>query len=130
MVKGVRRSIQVYIFHALWMFFVIYKIFNTVTAFGRYTWLFVFAITTFSLINLLVKKYYMEVVESCLIIHQDYFRTKSINLNDIEKIEIEPSPFKSSYILLRDKTKVKFNDSNLDVKELKEAMSQFNIIID
>jgi len=82
-----------------------------------------------SFINILVNKYYIEIVESSIIIHQDFFRSKSISASDIEKIEIEPGPFKLSSILLKDRTKIKFNDNYIDLKELKEAMGNFNISV-
>jgi len=102
--KGIRRQVQVYVLHGLTTSFVIYKIFNSATR--RSSWILFLVLGIISFSNILIKKYYIEIVESTIVIHQDYFRTKSVNLSDIEKVEIEPGPFKFSSILLKDKTKV------------------------
>ncbi|HEV8515154.1 MAG TPA: hypothetical protein VGQ59_17855 [Cyclobacteriaceae bacterium] len=129
MTKGIKRHLQVYILHGLVTLLVIYKIFNSATTQGRSSWILFLVLGIISFANILINKHYIVIRESSMIIHQDYFRTKSINLNDIEKIEIEPGPFKSSSIVLKDKTKVKFIDSYIDIKELKEAMNNFNISV-
>jgi hypothetical protein len=87
----------------------------------------ILVLTIISSINLYIKRYYIEVVESSLIIHRDYFRTTSINLNNIEKISIEPGSFTS--IILKDKTEVKFVDTDVDLKKLREFLAQLRIPI-
>jgi hypothetical protein len=129
MTKGIKRHIRIYIFHGLLTALVIYKILNSVTIVGKSSLTLILILGVLSFLNILVYRHYIEIVESSVVIHQDYFRTKSVNVKDIEKIEIEPGPFKFSFILLKNKTKVKFNDNYIDIKELKEAMSNFNISV-
>jgi hypothetical protein len=129
MTKGIKRLAQIYIFHGLLSALVIYKIFNSATILGRSSLILILVLGIFSFANILINKYYIEIVESTIVIHQDFFRSKSINVSDVEKIEIEPGPFKLSSILLKDKTKIKFNDNYIDLKELKETMSNFKISV-
>ena len=77
--------------------------------------------------NMIIKRNYIEIVNNKLIINRDYFRTTTIDLDKIEKINIEPGPFKSSRVILKDKTTVKYLDSQTNDKELKQFMGQFNI---
>ena len=48
-------------------------------------------------------------------------------MNEIAKTTIEPSPFSSSFILMKDNSKVKYADQYVNDKELKEVMGQFHI---
>lgn len=85
---------------------------------------------TISFIGVLAKRNYFEVRDNKLIINKDYFRTQSIELDKIEKFDIEPGPFGSSKIILKDQTKIKFLDSQTDLKELKYFMGQFDIPVE
>ena len=63
-------------------------------------------------------------------INRDFFRAKTtqvLNMNEIAKTTIEPSPFSSSFILMKDNSKVKYADQYVNDKELKEVMGQFHI---
>jgi hypothetical protein len=64
------------------------------------------------------------------LINKDLFRTKVIDIKNIEKIVIEPSPFSSSKIVLKDNTFIKYEDSQVNDKELKEFMKQFDIPVE
>ncbi len=85
---------------------------------------------TISFIGLIVRRNYFEVIDNKLLINKDFFRTKVIDLDNIEKIIIEPSPFSSSKIALKDKTTVKYQDNQVNDKELKEFMKQYNIPVE
>ena len=52
---------------------------------------------------MIVKRNYFEIVDNKLVINKDYFRTTTIELDKIERIDIEPGPFSSSKIILKDK---------------------------
>lgn len=84
-------------------------------------------IGTASFISILLKRNYFEVKDNKLIINRDFFRTQLIELDKIEKLDIEPGPFTSSKIVLKDKTMIKYADRYTDYKELKHFMGQFNI---
>ena len=83
-------------------------------------------IATISLISILVYGNYIELIDSQIVIHRDFFRTQSLPVQDFEQIKIEPGPFTSSYILLRNQTTVKINDAYINNDDLKEVMKQLN----
>ena len=58
------------------------------------------------------------------------FRTKSLAIEDIERISIEPYWYDSSKIILKDKSVVKYRDSQISYKKLKEFMGQFGIPVE
>ena len=53
-----------------------------------------------------------------------------IELSKIGKFVIEPSPFSNSKIVLKDKTDVKYSDSQTDDKKLKELMAPYEIPVE
>ena len=83
-----------------------------------------------SWIHMTLKRNYIEVDDKKLIINEGIFRTKTIDLEKIKKFEIEPGPFTASKIILKDKTKIKYSDSQTDDKKLKELMGQYNIPVE
>jgi hypothetical protein len=130
MKQGLRRPIQVYIYHGLWIVLTaLYAIKNS-SDFGRWTLIVMAIVGTVSFISILAKRNYFEVKDNKLIINKDYFRTQLIELDKIEKFDIEPGPFGSSKIILKDQTKIKFLDSQTDQKELKDFMGQFDIPVE
>jgi len=83
-----------------------------------------------SFVHMILKRNYFEVVDDKLVINEAIFRTKTIDLDKIEKFDIEPGPFTASKIILKDKTKVKYSDSQTDDRKLKELMEQHNIPVE
>lgn len=126
----VKRPFTVYLFHGIWILWGIYKLATIHSAGGRFSWTVVTLLASISLWSVLRKQNYFELVDNKLIIHKDYFRTQSIDIDQIEKIDIEPGPFKYSRIIMRDKSEVKFNEDYLDNKDLKEFMGKLNIPIE
>ncbi len=85
---------------------------------------------TISLTHMIVRRNYFEVADNKLIINDGVFKTMTIDLDKIEKFDIEPGPFTASKIILKDKTKIKYSDSQTDDKKLKEFMGQYNIPVE
>jgi hypothetical protein len=83
-----------------------------------------------SIIHMIIKRNYFEVSNDKLVINKDFFRTKIIDLDKIEKVDIEPGPFSSSRIILKDKTTIKYLDNQTNEKELREFMGQFSIPVE
>lgn len=83
-----------------------------------------------SLIHITLKRNYFEVADNKLIINEGIFRTKTIDLDKIEKFDIEPGPFTASKIILKDKTKINYSDNQTDDKKLKMLMRQYNIPVE
>ena len=126
----VRRPLQVYLYHVAWIAATVIYAYRNSTVFGRSTLIVMSIIGTFSFISLLLKPNYFEVKDRMLVMNKDFFRKKCIEIDKIEKLDIEPSPFTWSKIVMKDKTEIKYWDSHVDDKELKEFMSQFNIPIE
>lgn len=83
-----------------------------------------------SLMHMVFRRNYFEVADNKLIINEGVFKTTTIDLNKIERFDIEPGPFSASKIILKDKTKVKYADSQTDNKQLKAFMGQYNIPVE
>jgi len=79
---------------------------------------------------MILKRNYFEVADNKLIINEGIFQTKTIDLDKIEKFDIEPGLFTASKIILKDNTKIKYSDSQTDHKKLKELMGQYNIPVE
>ncbi len=127
---GLKRPTQTYLIHGLWIALTIYYSTTNSTEFGQWTLRLMTLLGTFSLVHMIVKRNYFEIVDNKLVINRDYFRTTTIDLDKIEKFDIEPGPFSSSKIILKDKTTIKYLDNQLNDKELKELMGQFNIPVE
>ncbi|MGE0589691.1 MAG: hypothetical protein AB7O48_14030 [Cyclobacteriaceae bacterium] len=80
-----------------------------------------------SLITMIVRKNYFEIIGDKLIINRDFFRTQTVDLTDIVKIDIEPRPFISSKIILKNQSVIKYMDDQLDDNELRQLFGQLNI---
>lgn len=126
----VRRPISVFVFLGLWILWASYKSTISATAFGQFSWITLDLLAAMNLLSILRRPNYFELTDNKIILNRDYFRIELIDVKKIEKIWIEPGPFKFSKIILKDKTEVKFNDSYADSKELKEFMGQLQIPIE
>src|SRR5690606_15837764 len=128
--QGIKRPIQAYIFHGLWIAMVIFWSTINSSEIGR--WILWIGATagTISLIQMILKRNYFEVADNKLIINEGIFQTKTIDLDKIEKFDIEPGLFTASKIILKDNTKIKYSDSQTDHKKLKELMGQYNIPVE
>lgn len=128
--QGIKRPIQAYLFHGLWIAMVIFWSTINSSEIGR--WILWIGATagTISLIQMILKRNYFEVADNKLIINEGIFQTKTIDLDKIEKFDIEPGLFTASKIILKDNTKIKYSDSQTDHKKLKELMGQYNIPVE
>ncbi len=128
--QGIKRPIQAYFFHGLWIAMVIFWSTKNSSEMGR--WILWIGATAglVSLIHMTLRRNYFEIADNKLIINDGIFRTKTIDLDKIEKFDIEPGPFTASKIILKDKTRIKYSDSQTDDKKLKELMGQYNIPVE
>jgi len=118
----VNRRFQVYVFHSLWLLFAGYRASDSISTMAKYSWIIVLALAMTSMLNVLLRRNYLEIIGQQLKINRDFFQTQTLELKDIVKIEIQPNPLVNSYILMKDGRKVKFNDSYVTDKRLKEVM--------
>jgi len=130
MKQGLKRPIRTYLIHGLWIALTFYYSTTSSSEFAQWVLRIMTIIGMVSFSHMIIKRNYFEVVDNKLVINKDFFRTKTINLDLIEKFDIEPGPFSYSKIVLKDKTTVKYLDNQTDDKELKEFMGQFNIRVE
>jgi hypothetical protein len=130
MKQGIRRPIKGYLLQGLWVLVMVYWSTMNSSEIGRWIlWTGALA-GVVSLAHMIVKRNYFEVVDNKLIINEGLFKKTTVDLDTIEKFDIEPGPFTASKILLKDKTKIKYSDSQTDDKKLKEFMGQYNIPVE
>jgi hypothetical protein len=128
--RELKRPFGTYLVHFIWIVLTIYYSTTNTSDFGQWTLRLMATLGTISFLGLIVRRKYFEVIDNKLLINKDLFRTKVIDINNIEKIVIEPSPFSSSKIVLKDNTFIKYEDSQVNDKELKEFMKQFDIPVE
>ncbi|TXH24015.1 MAG: hypothetical protein E6Q96_10845 [Cyclobacteriaceae bacterium] len=83
-----------------------------------------------SMVYMIVKRNYFEIIDNKLVINRNIFQKYSVDLDHIEKFEIEPGPLTASKIILKDKVKIKYDNSQIDDKQLKELMRQYCIPVE
>lgn len=131
MKRGFKRPIYAYLIHVLWFGLVAYWLATRPpTGIGRWVVWAAAAINVISFIYIILKRYYFEVVDDKLIINENVFKTTIIDLDKIEKIDMEPGPLTASKIVLKDQTKIKFQDGQVNEKKLREFMRQYNIPVE
>ena len=77
-----------------------------------------------------MKSTYMEVANEELVIRNDFFKTEKIKIADIEKMVSKPGAMKSAYFLLKNNSKVKFNEAAVNYTALRALMGQLNITVE
>ena len=124
-----KRPVKAYLFEVLSIAIILS--FLTLAVPDALHWVIIIAaaVRTIALIYMLIRSGYIKVSDSKLIIYDTLFRTTSIDLDRIEKFQIEPHPFTSSKIILKDKSSVKYSDMQVNDEKLKEFMAQFGILV-
>jgi hypothetical protein len=123
----VRRPLTSHLFHLLWILLTLYKTIDSQSP-GRYIWGLLFSIAVILLVRVIIKGSYLEKDGSNLIINEDFFRTRIVQIADIERVEIEAGPFSDSRIILRDdKGKIKFNYHNVNDDDFNALMKSLNV---
>lgn len=118
------------IYYILWAAFSFTNFMNSISPIKKYVWLASGIVASLLLIILLIKGNYMEVVNEQLLIYHDFFKTKKINIADIEKMVSKPGVLKSAYFLLKDNSKVTFNEASVNYTALHDLMRQLKINVE
>jgi len=123
--KNVRRSSWSYMSYGLLFLLCLSKLFLTQTSWTYY-WIFVGLGSLVILGRLILKPYYFEIRGTRLIINRDFFYEDHVEIEDIDKIELEEGPFSKSHIKLKDyKMGLDFNYfivNDKDFNRLKESL--------
>jgi hypothetical protein len=92
----------------------------------KYYWAFIALAALIILVRIILKPYYFEVRGSRLILIRDLFHEEYVEINDIEKFELQQSPFSKSHIRLKAyKMGLEFNYyivNDKDFKRLTESL--------
>lgn len=118
------------IYYILWAAFSFTNFMNSISPVKKYVWLGSGILASILLIIILMKSIYMEVVNEELLIRNDFFKTDRIKIADIEKMVSKPGAMKSAYFLLKDNSRVKFNEASVNYTALRELMHQLNITVE
>lgn len=129
MIKGLKRPIRVYLHYGIWVAYTIYFSMSKESYVQWFLWVMA-SIGTISLINMIIKVNYFEIINEKLVINKDFFRTKTVDLNKIAKINTASGFFSSPKIILKDETSIKYNIDHLKEGKLQEFMAQFNIPVE
>ncbi len=123
--KKVRRSLWSYMSYGLLLLLCLSKLFLTQTSWTYY-WIFIGLGSLVILTRLILKPYYFETRGTRLIINRDFFYEDYVEIDDIDKIELEEGPFSKSHIRLKDhKMGLDFNYfivNDKDFNRLKESL--------
>jgi len=125
-VNRVRRTWMSYMTYLLLFLTCLGNLYLTQALSKKYYWIFIGLAVLPVLIRLILKPNYFEIKGTRLIINRDLFYTDSIELEYIEKIELEEGPFSKSHIRLKDhRMGLEFNYfivNDKDFNELKTAL--------
>jgi len=128
-IKGVRRTFASYLSYLVLLFICITKL-SIFDAAGRFYWIFIGLCSLIILTRLVFKPYYFEIRGARLIINRDLFSEDYVEINDIEKIELEEGLFSNSYIKLKDyKMGLHFNYFIVNDKDFKRLKEEYNLQI-
>lgn len=129
-INGVRRTFTSYLTYIVMLFSCIIKLSILDTA-GRFYFIFIGLCALIILIRLVLKPYYFEIKGTRLIINRDLFTKDYIEINDIEKIQLEEGLFSNSYIKLKDyKMGLEFNYFIVNDKDFNRLKEEYNLQVE
>ena len=83
------------------------------------------------LTRLILKPYYFEIKGTRLIINRDFFYEDYVEINDIDKIELEEGPFSKSHIRLKDhKMGLDFNYFIVNAKDFNRLRESLQLTVE
>ncbi|HEY0656585.1 MAG TPA: hypothetical protein VGD65_25805 [Chryseosolibacter sp.] len=130
MKEVIKRPIKTYIFHVLWIAFMLFLSTRSSSEPGKWILRSAAGIGLITFVHMIVRRNYFEVIGRKLIINEGILNRKTIEIEKIERFQIETGPLTASRIILKDKTEVKYSDSQANEKELKELMKHYAIPVE
>lgn len=113
----VRRTTKSHFFHALWTTLTFYQALNSGLP-ARAIWGTLFVLAVAMIVKVMLKPHCMKLTGTQLTVHRDYFSSITIDITDIDRIEIEAGPFShSKFVLKENKGHVKFDYYQVRNKE-------------
>jgi hypothetical protein len=134
MKTGVKRSALNYIAAFIWIGLAVGRVWtlysNKSSTEFYWPWLLVAGVWIAAALDTFIYKYYFQLTDDrTLLRRRGFFITDEIDIDEIKQIRTANSIFKSSKIILKNNSYIKF-DSTINKKELQEFMSQFDIPVD
>jgi len=123
----VRRPLITHIFHLAWTALTLYRTLDSRPP-ARFIWGILFVIAIALIVRVVLKPYYIELTGTCLTLHNDFFSTQTIDIADIERIEIQANPWSKSRIILKDnKGNVKFDYHQVRGKDFNALLKYLDV---
>lgn len=85
---------------------------------GDNPWIFTTIVLLFHPINWIATYKYLQIDGKSIILRRSLFKIVELNIDQVEAINIEFSPFSSSYFSLKDGDKIKFDAWSIPKKEM------------
>ncbi len=99
-INWVRRTLWSYPGYVAWIAFTLFKIYSPNTKWPI-IWIVLLTIKLILVIRIIINRNYFEIKGSQLTIRRDFFYKDTIEITDIEKIELKSGPFSKSIIRLK-----------------------------
>lgn len=126
----VHRPAKSHFFHATWVALTLYETVDSGFP-ARAIWGVLFLHAVALAVRAMLKPQILELTGTKLIIYGDFFRSKTVDVSDIERIEIEAGPFSYSKIILKDnKGRVKFDYYQVRNEEFDVLVKELNVPIE
>ena len=127
---NIKRPGWIYFLQIFWIYTMgVYAIRNS-DSIARFTLIVLGALGFILLINSLVKRNYFEIRNSELFINHAFFRTRSVKLKEISRVEIEPGPFTRSKIYLKNGQVISYLDTLASEAKVKQLLGEYNIPVE
>lgn len=123
----VRRPITSHVFHAAWIALTLYQTIDSGFP-ARMIWGLLFLYAVALAVRAVLKPQVLELTGTKLTIYGDFFRSKTVDITDIDRIEIEAGPFSNSKVVLKgNKRHVKFNYYRVRNNDFDALLKELNV---
>lgn len=126
----VRRPIKSHVVHAGWIALTLYQTVDRGFP-ARMIWGLLLLHAIALAIRVILKPQVLELTGTKLTIYSDFFRSQTVDITDIERVEIEAGPFSHSKIVLKgNKGRVKFDYYQVRNEEFDALTKALNVPIE
>ncbi|HWA32938.1 MAG TPA: hypothetical protein VG737_02355 [Cyclobacteriaceae bacterium] len=126
----VRRSAWSYLSYGSLFLLSLGKQFSVYTSW-KYYWAFIALAALIVLVRIIIKPHYFEVRGSRLIVNRDLFYEDYVEINHIEKFELQESPFSKSRIRLKEhRIGLEFNYYVVNDKDFKRLTQSLRLKVE
>lgn len=121
-----RRSFTAFVRPVFWLLTSLYFFLSPGN--WNYIWIINLALASAALISIILRPRYFQITDSSLIINRSFFRRDVIEIQNIEKIELQDGPFSPSQIRLKgNQAPVVFDYYSIRDSDLKKMVDHLEI---